>query len=126
MNIEKILRQSAQALPVSLVLFLFLDFIFGNIIGGISTSLGFPITYYRCVFMPELARGVSSFFDPLMLVVDVVILFLAVFLFYNASSREKDFKKTNWSLTLTIIILNVVVLYFFYQHVVFVSQLQCS
>lgn len=125
MNIGKILRKSAQALPVSLILFLFLDFIFGNIIGGISTSLGFPITYYRCVFMPELARGVPSFFDPLMLVVDIVILFLAVFLFYNASSGEKDFKKTNWLLTLAIIVLNLIVLHFFYQHVVFVSQSQC-
>ena len=80
MDIKKILKQSLFTLPISIVIFLIVDYFMGFIMGGFASVRGFPIPFYRDVWnTPEI-----DFNQPIIAILDVLIIYLfTTFITYN-------------------------------------------
>lgn len=119
MNFKKIVSQLIITIPISLLAFLFSDSIEGNIMGGIGTSVGFPFTYYHCVFMPELTNGnYINYNRPFVLVLDILLFILITAIIYSSfSDKEFDIKKLSKISLFEIGVFNIFVLYIFIQYI---------
>ncbi|HLN18723.1 MAG TPA: hypothetical protein VK255_00970 [Patescibacteria group bacterium] len=74
MKIKKLLKISLVTLPLSIIIFLVLNYLMSFIAGGLATSSGFPIPYYRDVYeTPEV-----DFYQPWIIILDVIIIFIPV------------------------------------------------
>jgi hypothetical protein len=74
-NKKTLLKSLIISIPLSLTAFYFIDNLMGFTVGGLSTTVGFPIPYYHNVFeTPEI-----EYYNP-------VIKFVDIFIFYIITS----------------------------------------
>jgi len=123
MSFKKIINQLPVTLPISLLAFLFSDLMMENVVGGFSLSLGLPLPYWCCVFMPDLtSSGDGSYFSPLFLAIDVILFILITDLIYNSFGKKKiNIKKLNKLPLFILAMFNIFVLYYFFKHVISIS-----
>jgi hypothetical protein len=61
-------------LPISILIFLVADSIMGSVMGGIATTKGFPIPYYRDVWTtPQV-----DYYIPLIKYIDIALIYTAI------------------------------------------------
>jgi len=80
MNAKILLKISLFTLPISIIIFLIVNYFMGFIMGGFTTVRGFPIPFYRDVWNTP----VIDFNQPIIAIVDVLIIYLfTTFIAYN-------------------------------------------
>jgi hypothetical protein len=85
MKFKNLLKLSFFTLPASIIIFLAANSFMGIIMGGIATTKGFPIPYYRDVWSTP---GID-FNQPLVVLLDVLIIYLFItFVAYNLIGQK--------------------------------------
>lgn len=86
MNTEKLFKLSLYTLPISLLIFFINDALMGFILGGLGTTRGFPIPYYRDIW----ATPHVEFNQPGIIIIDVLIFYIVITLFAYMLKRNKS------------------------------------
>jgi hypothetical protein len=72
LNLMMIIKISIATLPLAFILSVVTDQIFKSILGGMSTTIGFPIPYYYDYYQTS---GVE-YFQPMVKYVDIVLVYI--------------------------------------------------
>jgi hypothetical protein len=88
-NKQKLFKSLLLSIPLAIVVFYVINFIMGSIIGGISTTLGFPIPYYHDVYeTPNI-----EYYIPIIKIVDILIFYIIITLItYLKINKQQNIK----------------------------------